>query len=293
MAIPSSATSTPAACAAEERGVSSPTRRVGAARKSSGAGLSWGNRKTEVRHTLGAETVSARSDRACLYTPGQLAGLARQLITTLDEDGPGEDEDPPEKPNELLLTPFRDGSGGRIRGELDAVAFATIASAPDALSTPPTGEDTRPLPERKAHALAEICRFALDHGDDGPLPEAGGERPHLNVLVRRDDLRHRARAAVLDFGGAITAEQLRLLCCDARVVPIVMNGAGQPLDVGRLKRTVPDGLRRAVAARDRLPEISSHRNGSTPNNDPDENRHYSGCETTPLSGRAMPLARRP
>jgi 5-methylcytosine-specific restriction protein A len=30
-----------------------------------------------------------------------------------------------------------------------------------------------------------------------------------------------------------------------------MNGAGQPLDVGRATRTIPDGLRRAVAARDR------------------------------------------
>ena len=30
-----------------------------------------------------------------------------------------------------------------------------------------------------------------------------------------------------------------------------MNGQGQPLDVGRATRTIPDGLRRAVAARDR------------------------------------------
>lgn len=37
----------------------------------------------------------------------------------------------------------------------------------------------------------------------------------------------------------------------AAVVPIVMNGKGQPLDVGRATRTIPDGLRRAVAARDR------------------------------------------
>ena len=42
-----------------------------------------------------------------------------------------------------------------------------------------------------------------------------------------------------------------MLCCDAAVVPIVMNGQGQPLDVGRITRTIPDGLRRAVAARDR------------------------------------------
>ena len=42
-----------------------------------------------------------------------------------------------------------------------------------------------------------------------------------------------------------------MLCCDAAVVPIVMNGKGQPLDVGRVTRVIPDGLRRAVAARDR------------------------------------------
>ena len=42
-----------------------------------------------------------------------------------------------------------------------------------------------------------------------------------------------------------------MLCCDAAVVPIVMDGKGQPLDVGRITRTIPDGLRRAVAARDR------------------------------------------
>jgi hypothetical protein len=42
-----------------------------------------------------------------------------------------------------------------------------------------------------------------------------------------------------------------MLCCDAAVVPVVLNGRGQPLDVGRVTRTIPDGLRRAVAARDR------------------------------------------
>jgi hypothetical protein len=34
-------------------------------------------------------------------------------------------------------------------------------------------------------------------------------------------------------------------------VPIVLHRAGQPLDVGRSTRVVPDGLRRAVTARDR------------------------------------------
>ena len=78
---------------------------------------------------------------------------------------------------------------------------------------------------------------------------AGG-RPHLNVLVRLEDLENRARAGCLDFGGTLSPESLRMLCCDAAVVPIVLDGKGQPLDVGRATRVIPDGLRRAVAARD-------------------------------------------
>jgi len=70
------------------------------------------------------------------------------------------------------------------------------------------------------------------------------------VLIRLEDLENRARAAVLDSGGVASPEALRMLCCDAAVVPIVMNGAGQPLDVGRATRTIPDGLRRAITARD-------------------------------------------
>jgi len=68
--------------------------------------------------------------------------------------------------------------------------------------------------------------------------------------VRLDDLERRARAACLDLGGTLSPQSLRMLCCDAAVVPIVMNGAGQPLDVGRSTRVVPDGIRRAITARD-------------------------------------------
>ena len=94
-----------------------------------------------------------------------------------------------------------------------------------------------------------MCGYVLDHAGD--LPESGGHRPHVNVLIRLEDLQNRARAGCLDFGGTLSPEALRMLCCDATVVPIVLNGSGQPFDVGRATRTVPDGLRRAVAARDR------------------------------------------
>ena len=110
---------------------------------------------------------------------------------------------------------------------------------------------TAPPGERAAEALAEVCGWVLDHAPTRVVPDTGGFRPQVNVVVRLEDLENRARAAVLDFGGVVSPEGLRMLCCDAAVVPIVMNGKGQPLDVGRATRTIPDGLRRAVAARDR------------------------------------------
>ncbi len=92
----------------------------------------------------------------------------------------------------------------------------------------------------------------------GVAAEAAGHRRNLrqrgggtSILVRLEDLENRARSAMLDFGGSLSPESLRMLACDAAVIPIVMNGVGQPLDVGRVNRTIPDGLRRAVAARDR------------------------------------------
>src|SRR5919106_1154126 len=115
-------------------------------------------------------------------------------------------------------------------------------------AAPRTSDDDRGAARRQAEALAEVCGYVPDHGD---VPETGGHRPHLNVIIGLDDLETRARAAMLDFGGRLSPESLRLLACDACVVPIVMNGAGQPLDVGRAKRTIPDGLRRAGAAPER------------------------------------------
>ena len=112
----------------------------------------------------------------------------------------------------------------------------------------------------------------LAHGD---LPQTGGHRPTLTVTVTLDDLETAPASAVLDLGGTLTPGALRRLCCDAAVVPVVLGGAGQPLDVGRATRTIPDGLRRrsprAIAAvpspaatgRRRGPRCTTWSSGST------------------------------
>ncbi|MGH8964906.1 MAG: DUF222 domain-containing protein, partial [Actinomycetes bacterium] len=204
-------------------------------------------RLTEEQRVGVEEQLAAKTGD---YTPTQLRVWGADLIARLDQDGPEPDDDPDGAINELAIRRHRTGPGGTLTGRYeDAAMFDAIAALVDAMSKPLTSDDTRGVERRQAEALAEVCGWVLDHGDD--VPDTGGRRPQLNVLIGLEDLEARARAATLDFGGTLTPEALRMLACDAAVIPIVMNGAGQPLDVGRATRVIPDGLRRAVTARDR------------------------------------------
>jgi hypothetical protein len=52
------------------------------------------------------------------------------------------------------------------------------------------------------------------------------------------------------FTGPVHPDDVRRLLCDCTVSRIVTGPAGEPLDVGRTRRTIPPALRRALAARD-------------------------------------------
>jgi hypothetical protein len=64
-------------------------------------------------------------------------------------------------------------------------------------------------------------------------------------------LREQARGLILDYGGTVSAADVRVLLCDARITPVVLGGQGEPLDVGRSRRCATPAQRKAVAARDR------------------------------------------
>jgi Domain of unknown function (DUF222)/HNH endonuclease len=185
-------------------------------------------------------------------TPTELQARGEQLLEALDADGPEPDERPEPSVNELHLLRRRGGGGGgRLVGRFDdAAMFDAIATLVEAQAAPRTAEDDRTPAQRQAEALADACGWVLAHADTTALSSCGGRRPQLNVVIGLADLERRARAACLDFGGTLSPASLRMLACDAAVVPVVLGGAGQPLDVGRATRSIPDGLRRAVAVRD-------------------------------------------
>jgi hypothetical protein len=135
-----------------------------------------------------------------------------------------------------------------LDGLLDAEAGNTVLTAISALAGPGGGDDPRTSAQRRADALVDLARHALDSAE---LPDTGGERPHINVQVDLQVLLTGTGAADLDFTGPIPAERARQLACDAGISRIITAGASQPLDVGRRTRTVPTHLRRALVTRDR------------------------------------------
>ena len=90
-----------------------------------------------------------------------------------------------------------------------------------------------------------------------------GERARVTVTTTLDALRqqldhtttglHGTATAGGDLGwhGPVSAQAVRALACDAELVPAVLGGAGEVLDLGRGQRTVNRALRRALAVRDR------------------------------------------
>jgi Domain of unknown function (DUF222) len=151
---------------------------------------------------------------------------------------------------ELKIAPKAGGMVG-VQGDLDAEGGATVLTALDALSAPdPAGTEARTPAQRRADALVELARRALDWGE---LPDRGGERPHLAVTVPLETLMGEPAApgADLDWGGVITGAAALRLACDCKVHRVITDGKSQVLDVGRATRVPSAALRRALVVRDR------------------------------------------
>jgi hypothetical protein len=136
-----------------------------------------------------------------------------------------------------------------LEAKLDKVGAEIVLTALAPLAAPRGEEDDRTPEQRRADALVELARRGLDSGG---LPETGGVRPHVTVVVDLPTLlgEQGAPAAQLDRLGAISGEAARRLACDAGVCRVITNGRSQILDASRSTRTVTPAQRRALAVRD-------------------------------------------
>ncbi|MFJ6001689.1 DUF222 domain-containing protein [Arthrobacter sp. NPDC092385] len=112
------------------------------------------------------------------------------------------------------------------------------------------GDTHRPTrPQNLLDGLVAACRIALS---TDRLPAAGGHRPQVMVTISYTDLvGEMERAGHAVFGQQMSARSIRTLACDADIIPMVLGGQGQILDIGRAQRLFPAHLRRALVARDK------------------------------------------
>jgi hypothetical protein len=128
--------------------------------------------------------------------------------------------------------------------ELDPVRDAAVWSAIDAqLRTLRAADGNSGVAWNQLQADAVVAAAGA-----GPQ----GERvPEITVLVDHDTLvsgSHAGGICETDDGVPLPVSTVRRLCCDAEVLPAVLNGDGEVLDVGRSRRTANRAQRRALRA---------------------------------------------
>ncbi|MHA4949596.1 HNH endonuclease signature motif containing protein [Micromonospora sp. SD19] len=147
----------------------------------------------------------------------------------------------------LTLSTLTDGRL-RLTATLDTETAGLLRATIDPLSAPSGPDDQRTPGQRRHDALSDVCRLALRTGE---LPEHGGDPAQIVVTTSYDGLTGQLGGGTLDTGLHLTPEAVRRLACDAAILPAVLNGAGQPLDLGRQRRLITGPLRRALVLRDR------------------------------------------
>ena len=134
---------------------------------------------------------------------------------------------------------WEDGHG-KVHGRftLDTLTGAALKKALLAFAAPkhraasgPLGE-RRPTPERLGRAFTEL----IQRYPTKDLPKAGGVNATVVVTMTLDTLLGGLKAARLDTGETITAALARRLACEAGIIPAVLGGKSQVLDLGRTRR---------------------------------------------------------
>ncbi|MFK0246174.1 DUF222 domain-containing protein [Amycolatopsis azurea] len=205
---------------------------------------------TTVEDRESAEKILA--DLAREAGPRQLADAEAKMLAWLDPDGnEPKDPEPKEPRREVTIERRRDGFW-KLTGLLDDETGARTAAALEAYAKPrPADEfgqaDLRMKCERQGDAWAELLDLAIACPDQ---PGTSGYRTLVHVTIGLDELKSGIGKACLDFVGTMTAREARMAACDCLMLPVVLNAAGEPLDVGRLRRFVTPGQRRALNIRD-------------------------------------------
>ncbi|WP_062299928.1 HNH endonuclease [Demequina maris] len=141
-----------------------------------------------------------------------------------------------------------------INGELDPETAAPVRAALDALvgdamraSRDNPGTDQRTTDQMRADALAALCRHGMScEATDLPLA-------NVTVVMRVQDKDLRSGLGLGEVDGCtqpIDITTMRRMAANAFVIPAVLGGQGELLDLGRKRRLFTRAQRLAIGERD-------------------------------------------
>jgi hypothetical protein len=192
---------------------------------------------------LGASQLveAALAKAARTADPATVQGQGAILLQHLHPDG-AQPEDTLADPKNVLSY-RRDAEGGMsFRGHVDPETAELLEKLLDKGSKPEPHE-TRSKDERQGDAFCDLVHRVAN--------PKGSATAHLHVFLDLNVLTDAVGTATLESGCTLNAATVRRLACDGGFIPIVLNGASRPLDVGQTRRLVTPSQRTALIARDR------------------------------------------
>ena len=109
-------------------------------------------------------------------------------------------------------------------------------------------DDRVPYDRKLGHAFCSL----LENLDPKRMPLHGGDATTMMVMIDYTSLKDGHGVAGFGPDGLITASDARRLACNANIIPIVLGGKSEILDLGRTRRLFNPPQRKAMAVRDRV-----------------------------------------
>ncbi len=207
-------------------------------------------------------------EHASEFGADDLRRLANRIVEVVDPDSADEiigaqlERQEKQAWDETHLSIIRMGRGrSSIRGVLPDVQADMLKTVLEGLASPrrddaifrdADGEHSDQEIGRLDHARRmglALCEL-VEHLPSERFPQAGGLAATVTISMKHDDLVRDLGRAMLSTDTGLSASQARRLACNAGIIPVVLDGKSQPMDVGRSKRLHDQHQRVALAKRD-------------------------------------------
>ena len=212
----------------------------------------------ELGQELAARAEASLVGYARVHRPAELRRLARRIVEVVaPEIAEAEEgkrlEAEERRAREKASLRFRNLGDGRTRiwGVLPTAVAERLKLYLQAYASPrQEAADAERVPQHRAHAWALAA--LLERLDPDRMPEHGGDATTVLLTMTKEQLLAELATAGLLAGDAeISASEARRLACEASIIPVVLGGKGEVLDLGRSRRLFSKAQRKAMRLRDR------------------------------------------